>query len=73
MESQMLAEIADFFELRAASIPHVFWSMVGEGIWIPQALEESGFWFGLARLERWGLREVEAISFLCHAGKSRQP
>ena len=68
-----LAEIADFFELRAARIPHV----VLEYGWLEhsdtRALEEAGLLFGVAKFERCGLHEVEATSFLCRAGKSRQP
>jgi hypothetical protein len=36
-------------------------------------LKEAGLLFGVAKLERCGLREAEVTSFLRRAGKSRQP
>ena len=38
-----------------------------------RALKETGLLSWVAKLDRWGVREVEAASFLCRAGKSRQP
>ena len=69
-----LAEIADFFGFRPARIPYIFWSMVWlEHSETTRALEEPNLLFGIAKLERCGFLEVEATSFLCRAGKSRQP